>query len=98
MEAMELRERFEQWLERAVGSAAIPALRRYLAGHGYKPFACVEHAGACQYEIYHPQLGFYRATGGSEHEALLGILRQIWLVQALQTSSKPEVGPAADRR
>ena len=57
----------------------------------------MEHAGVCQYEVYHPSLGFYRATGGSDNEALLGILRQIWLVEALQRSSAPEIGPSADR-
>ena len=94
---MELRDRFKRWLHREVGSAALPALRRYLTENGYRPFACLEHAGVCQREVYHPGLGFYRATGRDDSEATLGILRQIWLVEALQGESSPEIGPAADR-
>jgi len=97
MAFMELRERFERWLQREVGSAAAPALRRHLNDHGYRLFACMEHAGVYQREVYHPDLGFYRATGGDDAEALRGILRQIWLVDALQPATKPEVGPQADR-
>ena len=97
MSAVELRERFDCWLRREIGSAAVPALRRYLEDNGYRPFACVEHAGVCQREVYHPSLGFYRAAGRDDAEAFHGILRQIWLVGALQSTPRPEVGPAADR-
>jgi hypothetical protein len=93
---MELKERFAAWLRREVGSSAAPALHRHLRDRGFRPFACLEHGGSFQREVYHPELGFYRATGSSDHEALLGILRQIWLVDALHQVRDPEVRPRAD--
>ena len=46
---------------------------------------------------YHPERGFFRASGETDHQALLGILRQIWLVDGFEGSPFPEIGPAADR-
>ena len=63
---------------------------------GFRLFACMEHAGTFQREVYHPALGFYRATGQSDHEALLGILRQVWLVDSLQ-EQPGRVRPTADQ-
>jgi hypothetical protein len=91
MPAMELRDSFATWLRQEVGSTAAPALLRHLTERGFRMFACMEHAGTCQREVFHPALGFYRATGGSDHEALLGILRQIWLVDALEVERGPQV-------
>jgi hypothetical protein len=96
MVVMELRDRFAAWLRQEIGSTAVPALHRYLREHGFRLFACMEHAGTCQREVYHPDLGFYRATGRDDHEALLGILRQIWLVEALQPDPGPRVRPLAE--
>jgi len=97
MTTMELRERFARWLRKEVGSMAAPALHRHLRDRGFRPFACMEHAGTFQREIYHPELGFYRATGRDDHEALLGILRQVWLVDSLlQEARGPQVGPLLD--
>jgi len=93
---MELRDTFASWLRKEIGSTAVPALHRHLQERGFRPFACMEHAGTCQREVYHPVLGFYRATGQSDHEALLGILRQIWLVDSLQEQRGPQVRPLAD--
>ena len=78
--------------EAAVREPTASSLRE----HGFRPFACLEHAGTFQREVYHPQLGFYRATGRDDHEALLGILRQIWLVDGLHEVRDPEVRPRAD--
>lgn len=91
---MELRDSFANWLRKEIGSTAAPALRRHLTEHGFRLFACMEHAGTCQREVYHPEFGFYRATGESDHEALLGILRQVWLVDSLTAERDPRVHPA----
>jgi hypothetical protein len=92
---MELREKFSTWLQREIGSTAVPALHRHLHDRGFRLFARMEHAGTCQREVYHPQLGFYRATGRDDHEALLGILRQVWLVDSLHDGRGPQVHPLA---
>jgi hypothetical protein len=97
MVAMELRDSFAIWLRREIGSTAVPALRRHLDERGFRLFACMEHAGMFQREVYHPALGFYRATGSSDHEALLGILRQVWLVDSLQDQPGRQVRPLADQ-
>jgi hypothetical protein len=91
MLAMELRDSFAKWLRQEVGSTAVPALLRHLAERGFRMFSCMEHAGTCQREVFHSELGFYRATGESDHEALLGILRQIWLVDALEVERGQQV-------
>ncbi len=93
MAPMELKRRFRRWLDEEIGSAATPALRRHLGDHGYRLFSCVEHAGTVQQEVYHPDRGFYRAAGTGEAEALLGIMRQIWLVDALSSSTAPDSQP-----
>jgi len=97
MPTMELRDSFTIWLRKEIGSSAVPALHRHLTERGFRLFACMEHAGTCQREVYHPELGFYRATGNSDHEALLGILRQVWLVDSLQDQPGRRVHPLADQ-
>ncbi|MHC4551026.1 MAG: hypothetical protein ACYTEZ_19930 [Planctomycetota bacterium] len=94
---MALRDRFEKWLRREIGSGAKPALRKHLEDRQYRLFSRIEYAGVCQREVYHPDKGFFRAVGRDDQEALLGILRQIWLIDSLHTTPEPEVGPAADR-
>ncbi|MHC4136320.1 MAG: hypothetical protein ACYTDU_02675 [Planctomycetota bacterium] len=94
---MELWDRFDAWVQREVGSKATPALRKHLEDRGYRLFSVVEYAGICQREVYHPDRGFFRATGVDDQEALSGILRQIWLIDSLYSTRRPEIGPAADR-
>jgi len=94
---MNLRERFARWLDAQVGSVAVPALRKHLQDRDYRLYSCLEHGEVVRQEVYHPERGFYRAVGRGHAEALIGILRQIWLVDALAGAPAPEVGPAADR-
>jgi len=94
---MDLRERFEGWLAREVRGTAVPVLRAHLQGRDYRLYSCTEYLGRILIEAYHPERGFFRATGRSHAEALRGLLRQIWLVDALAGSPAPEVGPGADR-
>ena len=82
MDTMEFQEPFEHWLWREVGSGAPLAWRKHLVDRHYQLFACYEHAGIYQREIYHPDKGFFRATGEDDRQALFGILRQIWLIEA----------------
>ena len=94
---MPLEDRFEDWLEWEIGSWAKPALLQYLADRGYRALSFVEDANRCQRDIYHPERGFFRAVGRDDRDALLGVLRQIWLVDSLEPARGPEVGPASDR-
>ncbi len=97
MRGMDLNARFVRWLDEQIGSVAAPALRKHLQDRDYRLYSCLEHGDTVQQEVYHPERGFYRARGRSTAEALLGIMRQIWLVDALTGAPAPEVGPAADR-
>jgi len=94
---MDLRERFEGWLAREVRSSAAPVLRMHLLSRDYRLYSCTEYLGRILLEVYHPERGFFRATGRSHAEALRGVLRQIWLVDSLAGSAAPEIGPKADR-
>ena len=80
---MDLRDSFQEWLSLEIGSNAVPALRQYLRDRDYRLLSIVEHNSRWQRDVYHPARGFYRAIGRDDQEALLGILRQIWLVDAL---------------
>jgi hypothetical protein len=80
---MDLRDSFTQWLSLEIGSTAIPALRQYLRDRNYRLLSIVENSSRWQRDVYHPDRGFFRAIGSDDQEALLGILRQIWLVDAL---------------
>lgn len=93
---MALRDCFEDWLAAEIGSQAVPALCKYLRDRDYRLLALIEHT-CWQRDVYHPQRGFFRAIGRDDREALLGILRQVWLVDSLVSLSAPEVGPASDR-
>ena len=97
MDTMELQERFAHWLRREIGSAAQAALRKHLVDRDYQLFSCYEHAGVYQREVYHADKGYFRATGEDDKQALLGILRQIWLIETLEGHCSPEIGPSADR-
>ncbi len=93
---MDLRERFDRWVEWEIGSSAPSALRRHLRDNGYRLFSCIEVDGCWNREVYHPRRGFYRASGWNEAQALLAILRQIWLTDSIDGVGS-EVGPASDR-
>lgn len=80
---MDLRDSFQEWLSLEIGSNAVPALRQYLRDRDYRLLSIVEHRSRWQRDVYHPVRGFFRAVGRDDQEALLGILRQIWLVDAL---------------
>ena len=83
MLSMDLRDSFQEWLSLEIGSSAVPALRQYLRDRDYRLLSIVEHHSRWQRDVYHPARGFFRAIGTDDQEALLGILRQIWLVDAL---------------
>ena len=80
---MDLRDSFQDWLAAEIGSTAVPALRQYLRDREYRLLSIVEYHSRWQRDVYHPARGFFRAIGSNDQEALLGILRQIWLVDAL---------------
>ena len=93
--SMRLKETFERWVDWEIGSRASPALRQHLRVHDYRLFSCIEDNDMWYREVYHPVRGFYRASGFSEAEALLGLLRQIWLMDSLHEVQEPEAGPAS---
>jgi hypothetical protein len=92
---MDLRVSFRHWVDGKIGSRAIPALQKHLVEHDYRLYSFIEHRGCWQREVYHPRRGFFKAVGLDDGEALLGILRQIWLVEALHEVSEWEVGPSS---
>ncbi len=94
MRSMTPRARFARWIEWEIGSSAPAALRQHLRDRDYRVYSCMEHEGVWSREIYHPSRGFYRGTGGSESDALLDVLRQIWLVDSLEGVHEPEADPA----
>ena len=83
MQAMTLRGRFREWVADEVGSEAIPALREMLRIREYHLIGFTEQTGAWLSDVYHKKHGLFQAAGNSEAEALLGILRQVWLVESL---------------
>ncbi|MHC4958308.1 MAG: hypothetical protein ACYTGN_08015 [Planctomycetota bacterium] len=80
---MDLQQTFGEWVADEIGSAAVPALKQYLADRGYRMLSYVEHAGDVQFDLYHPDRGFFRAVGNDPRQALAGILRQVWLIDSL---------------
>ena len=94
---MNLQVRFADWVDLEIGSCAVPALRQHLRERDYRLFCFMEHRGRWQREVYHPSRGFFRAVGADDGEALLHILRQIWLVESLQQQPETEIGPTQDR-
>ena len=93
---MNLRDRFARWLDREIGSNAVPALVQHLRDHDYRLYSKIEHGGHWQRDVYHPQHGFFRAAGNDDSEALVNILKQIWLVSAV--SIDPVEDPAESER
>ncbi len=83
MQAMTLRGRFRDWVAYEVGSEAVPALREMLRTREYHLIGFTEQTGAWLSDVYHKKHGLFQAAGNSEAEALLGILRQVWLVESL---------------
>lgn len=80
---MSLVENFLDYVSEEIGSAATPALRQHLRDRDYRLVSYMEHDGRWVRDVYHPSRGFFRATGRDDGEALLGIMRQIWLVESL---------------
>jgi len=80
---MTLVRRFEEWVAEEVGSAALPALRRHLQERDYRLFSFTVQGRSWRRDVYHPQRGFFHAHGRDDADALLGILKQIWLVESL---------------
>jgi hypothetical protein len=80
---MTLARRFEAWVADEVGSATVPALRQHLKDRDYRVFSYVEYDGYRRADVYHPRRGFFHACGKDDADALLGVLRQIWLVESL---------------
>ncbi len=83
MQPMTLRGRFREWVADEVGSEAVPALREMLRTREYHLIGFTEQTGAWLSDVYHKKYGLFQAAGNSEAEALLGILRQVWLVESL---------------
>jgi hypothetical protein len=97
MAAMEFQDGFATWVEAEIGTVAAAALKQNLSDRGYKIYSGVDEIGRSSREIYHPRRGFFMGQGIDEAHALLGVLRQIWLIEDLITEPEPEVGPT-DRR
>lgn len=87
---MDLGKRFATWVHGEVGSAAPPAVLKHLREHDFRPFCTIEHGDVHQRDVYHPEHGFFHASGRDDSEALLNVLRQIWLVDALAEQVGPE--------
>jgi len=94
---MNLQDGFAAWVEEEIGTVAPAALRQNLSDRGYRIYSGIDEIGRAVREIYHPVRGFFMGQGVDEAHALLGVLRQIWLIEDLITEPEPEVGPA-DRR
>ena len=93
---MNLRDRFHGWLDREIGSTAAPALQQHLRDHGFRLYSKMEHRDTWQRDVYHPSLGFFRAVGHNDAEALVRVLKQIWLLDALDEGPVPD--PAETER
>jgi len=94
---MDLREGFAVWVEAEIGTVAPAALRQNLSDRGYRIYSGVDEHDRSVREVYHPTRGFFMGQGIDEAHALLGVLRQIWLIEDLMTCTGPEVGPADPR-
>ena len=94
---MNLKEGFAAWVEAEIGTVAPAALRQNLADRGYRVYSGVDECERSVREVYHPLRGFFMGQGIDEAHALLGVLRQIWLIEDLVVATGPEVGPADPR-
>ena len=79
---MSVREGFAQFVESEIGSLAPAALRANLEDRGYRIYAGVDDTRTVVREAYHTDRGIFRGTGIDETHAFIGILRQVWLVEA----------------
>jgi hypothetical protein len=90
---MKLTDGFTAWVEAEIGTIAPAALRQNLSDRGYRIYCGVDEIGRSVREIYHPVRGFFMGAGIDEAHALLGVLRQIWLIEDLMPAAEREVGP-----
>jgi len=97
MSDMNLQDGFATWVEAEIGTVAAAALRQNLSDRGYRLYSGIDEVGRSVREAYHPVRGFFMGSGIDEAHALLGVLRQIWLIEDLMPVSEREVGPT-DRR
>jgi len=91
---MSLDERFCAHIADEIGSVAPLALRQYLVDRDYRLVSYMVHGGGFSRDVYHPARGMFRSSGEDDREALLGILRQIWLVDSLGDAESAEIGRA----
>lgn len=94
---MKLTDGFAAWIEEEIGTIAPAALRQNLSDRGYRIYCGVDEIGRAVREIYHPVRGFFMGAGIDEAHALLGVLRQIWLIEDLMPAAEREVGPTDSR-
>ena len=94
---MNLEDGFAVWVEDEIGTLAPAALRQNLSDRGYRVYSGIDEIGRAVREAYHPVRGFFMGAGIDETHALLGVLRQIWLIDDLMPVAEREVGPT-DRR
>jgi hypothetical protein len=85
-------EGFRDHIASEIGSMALPALRQYLVDRDYRLASYTEDVGGFSRDVYHPERGLFRAAGEDDTEALLGILRQIWLVDGLGNAQEAGIG------
>jgi len=94
---MHVQEGFAAWIEAEIGTVAPAALRQNLSDRGYRVYSGIDEYDRSVREVYHPTRGFFMGQGIDEAHALLGVLRQIWLIEDLMTAQEPEVGPTDPR-
>jgi len=94
---MQLKGGFAAWVEAEIGTVAPTALKQNLSDRGYRMYSGIDEIGRAVREVYHPSRGFFMGSGIDEAHALLGVLRQIWLIEGLLPVAEREVGPT-DRR
>jgi len=92
---MDLREGFATFIEAEIGSLASTALRSNLEDRGYRLYSSMDDRQGAVREAWHVERGFFKARGIDETHALIGLLRQIWLVESLTPAPEPEVDPAS---
>jgi hypothetical protein len=79
---MNLEDGFAAWVEDEIGTLAAAALRQNLSDRGYRIYSGIDEVGRAVREAYHP---------------VLGVLRQIWLIEDLMPAMEREVGPTDGR-
>ena len=94
---MQMRDGFAAWIEAEIGTVAPAALRQNLGDRGYRIYSGIDEIGRSVREAYHPVRGFFMGSGTDEAQALLGVLRQIWLIEDLMPAPERELGPTDPR-